>query len=745
MTGRVLESGTIPFQAEGRLLQELGERLVANPEVALVELVKNAFDADSSSCEVLVEDGGDKLLVADDGHGMTFSEFSANWMRIATSSKVRGRLSKLYKRRLTGAKGIGRFAVRYLGDKLTLVTVAEDPDRRFKTRLTAQFDWPKIDELTDIRDSKVDYTLERVDRHIPTGTRLEVQRLKTSADFTSKSSLRAGVLRIVTPLPALDAGRFKAAARSSKKDPGFRVMLPSTGGDDSKDLDLAELVLRNYWARLQIELTGKRLVFRVWLSSSREAKTLEVKVSTAISAGFVADIRYFPRRKGVFHGKGINGREAWRWVRDNHGVAVVDHGFRIMPYGYEFDDWLHLDIDKAHSERDWRSQIAKDRFAIPPSVRNRPADNPALYLPYNYQLVGAVFVESRPPLPSKIAPPQLGLIPAMDREGFLKNRAFEEVVEFVRAGIEFLALQDKRELDRILAKQAREATLRAREDVRRAIEFINQSPTLTPTDKARITSAYRQLADRIEEAEEYNIQTRRSLTTMSLLGVVAGFMTHETKSLVFEMERAADIVKSLARQHPELEEVSAELEKRLAAFKGQLQYAQMFLTGVRRKEAVPMSAAGQIRHVLRRFETFAADHGITVSWEAPAEVKTPALPPAVYSGVLLNLYTNALKAVLAVSSSVKRPAVAVRSWNEHGSHNLEVSDNGVGIPPELRKRIWEPLYTTTSDNGNPLGSGMGLGLTLVRQVVEDTGGKIVLLDSAPPGFNTCFRVSFPLE
>jgi signal transduction histidine kinase len=40
---------------------------------------------------------------------------------------------------------------------------------------------------------------------------------------------------------------------------------------------------------------------------------------------------------------------------------------------------------------------------------------------------------------------------------------------------------------------------------------------------------------------------------------------------------------------------------------------------------------------------------------------------------------------------------------------------------------------------------MGLGLTLVKQVVEDGGGKIALIDDAPPGFNTCFRVSFRLE
>jgi signal transduction histidine kinase len=333
----------------------------------------------------------------------------------------------------------------------------------------------------------------------------------------------------------------------------------------------------------------------------------------------------------------------------------------------------------------------------------------------------------------------------MDREGFLRTGAFDQLVDYVRGGIEFLAAEDKRELDRVAAKQAREASQSLRDDFRRAIDHIKRSPTLTAPDKSRITKAYSQLAERIEQVEEYNAKARQSLMTMSLLGVVAGFMTHETKSLVFEMEKAAKIVSSLAKKHSELKEVSSEIDKRLRTFKGELEYSEMFLNGVRRNESMPLSASGQIRHVLKRFEGFAADHGVEVSWDADPKVRTPPLSAAVYSGVLLNLYTNALKAVLAVTSSISEPKIAIRAWNEPRTHCLEVSDNGVGIPEEVRNRIWDPLYTTTSDTGNPLGSGMGLGLTLVKQVVEDSGGKVILTQQPPPGFNTSFRVAFPLE
>ena len=85
--------------------------------------------------------------------------------------------------------------------------------------------------------------------------------------------------------------------------------------------------------------------------------------------------------------------------------------------------------------------------------------------------------------------------------------------------------------------------------------------------------------------------------------------------------------------------------------------------------------------------------------------------------------------------------VVFRAWNEGSWHTVEVLDRGVGVPPELRQRIFDPLFTTTSNVGNPLGSGMGLGLSLVREVMGHIGGKISLVD-APSDFSTCFRVDF---
>lgn len=733
-----LDNGTIPFQVEGRLLQELGLRLVAKPEVALVELIKNAYDADSATCAVRLEKGGKTLVIADEGHGMTIADFKTKWMRIATSSKLAGSVSPKYRRPLTGAKGIGRFAVRFLGDYLVLDSVAFDKTYNCVTKLTARFDWAKLDKADDIADASVEYSLVEVPKGTPAGTTLTVTELRDATDFAKEAKLRDEVLRIVSPLQALDSGPFQKSQSGDGSDPGFRVLLP--GDSEEEDVDLADMVLKNSWGRLVVELEGNSLQFKVWLPGLEKPKVLRTTAKNHISNGLFADIRFFPRRKGVFQQKGFNGQQAWKWVRDRCGVKVVDHGFHIRPYGFPNDDWLQVDIDKAHSERNWRTAIALKHFPLTAAEKADPAANPVLKLPYSFQLVGAVFVETRRSLNDKDVQ---DLVPSMDREGLLENQSFQELREFVRAGLEFLAHEDKDQLDRRAEEEAKQIAKEAREEIRRAIKYIENSPTLTPTDKVRIVRQYRHLSERIDEQEEYSAQARRSLLMMSLLGVVAGFMTHESKAIVAELRDAVETVGKLAKKHPELKAASARLHERLEHFEGHLEYSQLFVQNVRSPKVKPLSAAGQVRQVLRRFESFATDRHITVTNEVGDDVTTPPVPVTAYSGVLLNLFTNALKAVSAAQSSVKKPRITFRGWNEKGKHIIEVADNGIGIPPDLQKRIWEPLYTTTSDVGNPLGSGMGLGLTVVKQVVAELGGSIALVPQPPPGFTTCFRVVLP--
>lgn len=731
-----LDQGSLSFHAEARLLQELGERLVAQPEVALVELIKNSYDADASQCVIGFSEDRSTLIVTDNGHGMTKDEFESRWMTIATSKKAEERVSRKYKRDLTGQKGIGRFAVRFLGNKLQVVSVAFDTYRQCKTRLVADFDWHKIDENPSLISTSIPYKLYRVDDSEPLGTVLNVTGLRRGGEFAWNPQFRSSVLNIVSPISGLNRGRFERTIQQDVMDPGFSASLP--GIDVESNIDIAKYVLDNAWATLGIDLYNDELKYNIQFFGEKKIHELVLPFRSAISAGLHADIRFFPRRAGLFSGKGVDGRTAYTWVRNNSGVVVVDRGFRVKPYGDADDDWLRLDRDSAANSREWRSRIANENFAISSREKNDPALNPALNLPANHQLVGAVFVHSS----NKKTDDEEDIIPSTDREGFLRTDGFEHLNEIVRAGIEFLARVDKTRLLEEQEKAAQEAARQVKEEYRAAIEYVQSVPTLSMAEKTRLVKDYSTLSKKIDDVEDYDREARRKLEVMGSLGVVAGFLTHEASRIVSTIQDAAEVLKKLSIKHSELEPYLITLSESYEALRSHLEYTKLFVDATHNFKAVSFKCAPQVRRVAEKFGKFAEERGVSVIVDIEGDVNVPPMPITVYSGILLNLYTNALKAVLAKDSSSGPLEICFKARSSTTNHVVEVMDTGVGIPKNISARIWDPLFTTTSRLNNPLGSGMGLGLSLVKQLVEQARGKIELI-SAPDSYETCFRVTFP--
>ena len=116
---------TLHFTVDSALLEELGEKLVETVHIALVELVKNSYDADATKVEIIFttdEKGNSEIHIIDDGKGMNYEAVEKYWMRIATTNKEKSNNSTIFGRPLTGAKGIGRFSCRRLGGHLELIT-----------------------------------------------------------------------------------------------------------------------------------------------------------------------------------------------------------------------------------------------------------------------------------------------------------------------------------------------------------------------------------------------------------------------------------------------------------------------------------------------------------------------------------------------------------------------------------------------------------------------------------------------
>src|SRR5216684_1713684 len=139
------------FTVDTHLFRELGELLVGRDSTALVELVKNAYDADATEVTVFGERLNDpdhgRIIVKDDGTGMTSEIFNAGFLRVASRLKEeRDQRSLRFGRRYTGAKGIGRLAAHKLARRLEVTSIpwSEGNSARRET-LEAVIDWDKVE------------------------------------------------------------------------------------------------------------------------------------------------------------------------------------------------------------------------------------------------------------------------------------------------------------------------------------------------------------------------------------------------------------------------------------------------------------------------------------------------------------------------------------------------------------------------------------------------------------------------
>ena len=732
------------FLVEASLLEELGERLVALPEVALTELIKNSYDADAHKCTVILNK--DEIVVKDDGNGMTEEEFLNFWMVVGTKSKIRNTKSRNLQRKVSGSKGIGRFSVRFLGSNLYLSTTAVGAGN-IKYRIDATFDWNKTDSQKSLSKIEIEYTVSKVGSSVKPGTTLTISKLRSGVAESDLGVIRTSTLELTSPLTGLEKPPFADLASA---DAGFNVEIVTAqnGGSDSIE-SVAESVLKGSVARARLELlSGGKLNVKIFFDRSATmiySKTINLQKhypKFRLDTPLFIDIRYFPQRKGTFAGLDVNGPVAKDWLKKNCGVALIDNGFRVLPYGDGTDDWLKLNFDKARNIRTkWRSQLMRDLHPLPPEA-SEPKNNPMLYLPNSGQLFGAVFVASGPTVHKEESDFQL--IPSMDRQGYVANTAFKLICDITRFGLELIAYFDHTRIREAEEKAVAMQLKSAEEDLAAAIKEIQKSPTIAAEEKTRLSSLLRVAAIGYSEVEKYRKSAQESLEMMSLLGVLAGFMTHEFEQTLFKLSEAVTILKKLARSHDELKGNASKLEESKKHLETYLEYSRLFTEKVSDHSRHDFLVKPQIQLVLDTLAMPREKHDIEVDLQMSDDTIGPAVPIAAYSGILLNLLSNAFKALIARSDNTPRK-VRIVAVSDGNTHRLIVADSGIGIPNRLRDRIWEPLFTTTKRGANPLGSGMGLGLSLVKRVVANVGGKISLMESPPAGFVTAFEIEFPLD
>ncbi|MGY4601252.1 HSP90 family molecular chaperone [Bradyrhizobium sp. GM22.5] len=146
----------LPFRPRARLLQLLGDQLIGTPRLAVFELVKNSYDADAELVTVVLDAIGKptaSISVRDDGEGMTLDTIKDIWLVPAHDHRELQRIAKkrtALNRLPLGEKGVGRFAVHKLGDRVEVITRAKGA-----LECVVSIDWAAEIEKQFLSDTEV--------------------------------------------------------------------------------------------------------------------------------------------------------------------------------------------------------------------------------------------------------------------------------------------------------------------------------------------------------------------------------------------------------------------------------------------------------------------------------------------------------------------------------------------------------------------------------------------------------------
>ena len=213
------------FKVSAELKNILGRDLITSPNIAILELVKNSYDAHATKVDITFEK--DRLVIADNGKGMSLSDLINKWLFVAYSAKSDGTEDQSYrskfKRHYAGAKGIGRMSCDRLARYVTITTRSAEES---KTEVL-YVDWDKFDHNSKNEFDSVDIPHETIDS-IPDfpelseyGTILEFRTLHSEWSKEAILSLKKSLEKMINPF-------------SEAKDFDIEIIAPSYLEEDAQ-------------------------------------------------------------------------------------------------------------------------------------------------------------------------------------------------------------------------------------------------------------------------------------------------------------------------------------------------------------------------------------------------------------------------------------------------------------------------------------------------------------------------------
>ena len=673
----------ISFKSRARLMPQIGDQLIKNESIALLELVKNAYDADAPDVWVEMWDidktDKGKIIVKDNGDGMDLSIVENSWMEIGTDNKknllddyILNDKKSALGRLPMGEKGIGRFGVHKLGSKIILITRMQG-----RKEVVVKIDWTLFEKFDYLEQVPIT-VIEREPEYFTgqqKGTYIEITELKNVWTRGKLRDVYRSIMSLQSPFESIQS--FNVVFETNHKEWLEGLLTVDRIKNDAlffadvsiEGNEITELKYEFKPWKVLNKLEEKQVV-RTHIEMCREEREDKKKILKKIDLGLfdigkvrmklmIFDLDNTILSYGVSDKKGLK-----EYLKNNGGIAVYRDNIRIYEYGDSGNDWL---------------QLESKRINAPGTTLSSKITIGAIYL--NRQDSGS-------------------LIEKTNREGFVENEAFEEFRYAIVNAIE--KIQTLRNIDKDLLKKyygpsgKAEPVLSSIEDLKIVIDkniddiklknLINKSLKNIEIDYKNITDVY----------------IRSASAGLSLSVVI-----HEIEKIIAELKSAIK------------DEESTEHVKNLVQDLSRV--TDGYASVIKSKKQSLVNVSDLVDDALFNVKYRLKVHEIEVvsSYRDKDRQEIIKCASNLVIGTIMNLVDNSIY-WLEYSHIVNKKMYFDVSLDYEGFITIIVADNGYGftLPTD---QVVKPFVTDRV-------GGMGLGLHLADEIMKSSEGRLVFPD-----------------
>lgn len=704
------DQATLKWKFDVNTFRLLGRELITDRITAIYELVKNCYDANATLVDINFNNvsqisKNSTITITDNGLGMSFDDIRNKWMVVGTNSKRASLYSPPpFNRKFVGEKGIGRFAVDKLGEKITIRTKQQNESKW----LNVQINWDVYENLSKNSDNQLTLFTEVENQYFfedgssdEHGTQLIIKGVSEKWTEYHLERLFKELSKLVSPIYPID--------------PPFNIRINSNEYNrfNQRDVVLDPVKFYSHFAEIDYDL-DKNL-----------QQSLFFNIQTNLLDKRTVAIQNFgPIKLRIYYfNEASKKRYNAAYKNDDtriDGIKIYRDGVITTPFA-EFQQHPDkkrdiLGIDK----RRWSGSFNK--------VGTK-------------EIIGILDI-------SKNLNPSI--IDSTNRQDFIENDAYSGLKDFIIQQLG--AFEQLKEYEREEKKTLVEIKLtRAGKDIKIFEREIQKIEELYSKDIPSIDLNFnnlkegaKNLHDTISKAidEQKKFQKEVERKEKVLLSVVsmqeyASLVSHAVRTSISKVKHFAEFIK-LNFPNPEYnylygkyaEMIFAEMNNLVSVTDFMLSYAASD------KDYEEFSIKELITDLLVNkyelvFKTEKIDTKINIKDDFVIETNKKT-----FQDIFQNLISNSVKALRDADSKV----IHCSGFLNNDNYEILFSDNGCGIEERDREWIFGLYNTRTAELG-----GGGVGLYIVDKLVKALGGTISVIDSEYSPEGATFKIIIPFN